>query len=70
MQTRYVVSGMTCDHCVAHVTQEVAALPGVDAVDVRLDGAMTVTSQQPIAWPAIVAAIDEAGDYTVSLAED
>jgi len=68
MQTEYVVSGMTCDHCVAHVTQEVSALPGVQAVNVSLDGRMVVTSENPVDFPAIQEAVDEAGDYTVALA--
>ena len=28
----YTVTGMTCDHCVAHVTEEVSAIPGVTGV--------------------------------------
>ncbi len=67
METIYHVSGMTCDHCVAHVTEEVSALPGVDSVDVRLsDGRMVVTSGAPIALQQIADAVDEAGDYTVA----
>ena len=66
MQTRYIVSGMTCEHCVAHVTEEVSALPGVDQVDVRLDGTMIVTSAQPVALSAVEEAVSEAGDYTVA----
>ena len=31
--TEYTVTGMTCGHCVAHVTEEVQAVPGV--ADVR-----------------------------------
>jgi len=69
MQTRYLVTGMTCDHCVAHVTEEVSAIPGVAKVDVRLhDGQMIVTSDAAIAFPAIQAAVDEAGNYSVSAA--
>ena len=29
-------TGMTCDHCVASVTEEVQEIPGVDDVDVDL----------------------------------
>ena len=32
----YAVTGMTCGHCVASVTEELEALPGVESVDVRL----------------------------------
>jgi len=59
---------MTCEHCVAHVTEEVSALAGVDQVDVRLDGTMIVTSEQPVALAAVEEAVSEAGDYTVALA--
>ena len=36
MTQTWTVSGMTCDHCVASVTEEVAELPGVRRVDVVL----------------------------------
>jgi copper chaperone CopZ len=32
----YCVSGMTCSHCVAAVTEEVGGLDGVSAVEVDL----------------------------------
>jgi copper chaperone CopZ len=64
----YIVTGMTCQHCVNHVTEEVSALAGVDRVEVSLaDGRMTVDSAQPIDFDLIVAAVAEAGDdYTVA----
>ena len=41
----YTVTGMTCDHCVASVTEEVQEIPGVENVDVVLEtGSLTVTS--------------------------
>ena len=66
MLTRYLVSGLTCQHCVAHVTEEVSAIDGVDQVEVRLDGAMVVTSDQPITLAVIEQAVAEAGNYTVA----
>ncbi len=61
----YTVSGMTCAHCVAAVSEEVGRLDGVTAVDVDLnaDGAsrVTVTSATPLAVDAVRDAIDEAG---------
>ncbi|GIH14407.1 heavy-metal-associated domain-containing protein [Rugosimonospora africana] len=60
--TTYQVTGMTCDHCVRAVTEEVEALPGVDSVAVDLGtGAVTVTSQAPLDADAVRAAVDEAG---------
>jgi len=64
--TEYVVSGMTCAHCVHAVTEEVAGLPGVTEVDVDLSsGALTVVSDAAIPFGDIERAVDEAG-YTVA----
>ena len=35
MTSTYAVTGMTCDHCVRSVTEEVSEVPGVTAVDDR-----------------------------------
>lgn len=67
METSYNVTGMTCQHCVQHVTEEVSQVPGVESVQVSLDdSSMVVTSVQPIDFAAISEAVDEAGDYAVS----
>lgn len=59
---QYSVTGMTCGHCVAAVTQEITALPGVQRVDVDLaSGAVTVVSDQPLPITAVSEAVDEAG---------
>jgi copper chaperone len=58
----YTVTGMTCGHCVASVTEEVSQVPGVTAVDVDLaGGGLTVTSEAPVDEAAIRAAVEEAG---------
>jgi copper chaperone CopZ len=58
----YRVDGMTCDHCVRAVTQEIGGLPGVRSVSVDLaGGAVTVTSDIPLAFATVAAAVDEAG---------
>jgi copper chaperone len=58
----YTVSGMTCGHCVASVTEEVSEVPGVESVDVTLEtGALTVTSAERVDDAAIRAAVEEAG---------
>ncbi|TSD99745.1 heavy-metal-associated domain-containing protein [Skermania sp. ID1734] len=60
--TNYVVTGMTCDHCVAAVRAEVGKIEGVSAVDVDLGtGMVQVHSTAPLDDAAVVAAIDEAG---------
>ena len=58
----FTVTGMTCGHCVASVTEEVQEIPGVERVDVVLDtGAVTVTSAEPLDDAAVQAAVEEAG---------
>jgi copper chaperone len=66
-ETTYKVTGMTCEHCVHAVTEELSRLDGVTGVRVDLvpEGvsAVTVTSAAPLAAEAVPAALDEAGDY-------
>ena len=58
----FTVTGMTCGHCVASVTEEVSGIPGVQDVDVVLEtGAVTVTSTDPVDDAAVRAAVEEAG---------
>jgi len=65
----FSVTGMTCSHCVAAVTEEVSRLAGVSSVDVDLnaggDSRVTVTSAAPLPVEAVRAAVDEAG-YTLA----
>ena len=58
----YTVTGMTCGHCVASVTEEVQEIAGVENVDVVLEtGSLTVTSAEPVDDAAVRAAVEEAG---------
>ena len=58
----YTVTGMTCGHCVASVTEEVQEIPGVENVEVVLDtGSLTVTSDEPVDDGAVKAAVEDAG---------
>lgn len=60
--TTWTVSGMTCDHCVHAVQQEVSAVPGVRSAEVELaTGLLTVTSDGPVEEPSLRDAVDEAG---------
>ena len=60
--TTWTVTGMTCGHCVASVTEELLEVDGIEAVDVDLPtGAVTVTSAGPVERAAVAAAVDEAG---------
>lgn len=43
MHKTYTINGMTCEHCVKAITEEVSALDGVDNVTVSLEsGSMMV----------------------------
>jgi copper chaperone len=64
----YAVTGMTCEHCVRAVTDELTALPGVAEVGVDLvvggNSTVRVVSHSPLAESAVREAVDEAG-YTL-----
>jgi copper chaperone len=58
----YTVSGMTCEHCVASVTEEVQEISGVERVEVVLEsGALTIDSSQPLADDTVRTAVETAG---------
>jgi copper chaperone len=58
----YTVTGMTCGHCVASVTEEITEIDGVTDVVVDLPtGAVTVTSAEPLDQAHVRAAVEEAG---------
>ena len=71
--TTLKVSGLTCGHCVAHVTEELEALKGVKDVSVVLNkggqSVVTVVSDVVLDDAALAAAIDEAGDDTLDAVE-
>ena len=41
-QTQLAVSGMTCDHCVRHVTDAISKVAGVQSVAVKLAEAIAI----------------------------
>ena len=57
------VAGMTCEHCVKAVTEELSsALHGVQSVNVTLSsGLVTLTSDRKLTDEEIASAVDEAG---------
>ena len=67
--TIYAVTGLTCEHCVRAVSQELGSLGGVRGVTVDLapggQSRVTVTRDAPVTGEAVAAALDEAGDYRV-----
>jgi copper chaperone CopZ len=61
MDTTYTVEGMTCQHCVASVTEEVGDVAGVERVDVDLASGQMVVHGEGVDDAAVRAAVDEAG---------
>ena len=59
--TTYTVAGMTCSHCVASVSEEVAEVTGVDAVDVDLASGRLAVTGEDVSDSAVRAAVAEAG---------
>lgn len=68
----YEVTGMTCGHCVASVTEELSELAGVNSVDIELNAGgvsvVTVDSASALDEALVRAAIDEAGYQLVTSA--
>lgn len=66
--TTYAVTGMTCDHCVVAVTQELSSVEGVTDVAVALvpggTSDVTVTGPTEPSLDAVASAVAEAG-YTL-----
>lgn len=58
----YTVTGMSCEHCVRAVTEEVSAITGVRDVEVDLaSGRVSVTSERELTRSEVAEAVDEAG---------
>lgn len=61
----FEVRGMTCDHCVAAVKEEVSAAKGVEQVSVDLESGRLSVSGRDIDDAAVRTAVEEAG-YTLA----
>jgi copper ion binding protein len=58
----YTVTGMTCNHCVASVKEEVGEISGVTGVEVELEsGSLIVSSDAPVDTAQVRSAVEEAG---------
>lgn len=57
----YTVPGMSCDHCRTAITEEVARVDGVAAVDVELDAKLVTVRGTRLDDEALRVAIEEAG---------
>ena len=59
---KIAIDGMTCQHCVQHVTQALQNLEGVSQVSVDLDsGRAEVQTESALSDAAIEEALDEEG---------
>lgn len=61
-QSTWQVTGMTCAHCAASVSEEIREIPGVEDVEVTVEtGAVVVTSATTLDRADVGAAVAEAG---------
>jgi copper chaperone len=57
----YTVVGMTCDHCVLSVREEVSEVDGIDAVDVDLTSGRLQVRGENVPDTAVRDAVADAG---------
>jgi copper chaperone CopZ len=57
----YAIAGMTCEHCVRSVTEEVSGVAGVEVVDVDLASGRLTVRGAGVDDAAVAAAVAEAG---------
>jgi copper chaperone len=57
----YSVPAIHCGHCAAAIKEEVATVPGVEAVDVELDAKLVTIRGRALSDEALREAIAEAG---------
>ncbi len=60
------IEGMTCNHCVMHVTKAIKTIDGVRVVDVQIGKAILEYDDNLVAINRIIEAIEEEG-YKVNL---
>ena len=68
MEKTLEIRGMMCAHCQAHVEKALAAVPGVSAVKVDLEGGKAqVTLSAPVEDKTLADAVTGAGYEVVSV---
>jgi copper chaperone CopZ len=61
-QTQLIVTGMTCDHCVRHVTDAISKVAGVHSVNVKLsEGIAVIESDTSLDLQSVKDAVVAAG---------
>lgn len=62
MLKKYTVKGMTCNHCVHHVTVALSEVEGVKDVKVSLaEKSVLVNSEDSVSFETLQSAVEEAG---------
>jgi copper ion binding protein len=62
MLKKYTVEGMTCNHCVHHVSMALSEVEGVKDVKVSLaEKSALVNSEDSVQFETLKAAVEEAG---------
>lgn len=61
MKKNYRVDGMTCQHCVASVMEELLELPSTQGVDVDLETGRVIVTGEDFTDAEVKAAVEEAG---------
>ncbi|QWZ08067.1 heavy-metal-associated domain-containing protein [Nocardioides panacis] len=64
-ENTYTVTGMTCAHCAAAVTEEVSAVSGVESVEVSVEAGTVLVRGVGVSDEQVRTAVDEAG-YAVA----
>lgn len=70
MKKRINIEGMSCMHCVKHVTNALEEVNGVKSVNVNLEGKYAVVEVEGADDAALKAAIEDAGYDVVSIVEE
>ncbi|MDY5160612.1 heavy-metal-associated domain-containing protein [Actinotignum urinale] len=67
------ITGMSCEHCINHVTEELEALPGVEKTEVTLvkggESSAVVTVDTDVDDDTLRETVDDAGGYVVTTIE-
>ena len=68
MKKTMIIEGMMCTHCTGRVEKALAALEGVEAVEMSLEGkSATLTLTQEIADQVLTDTVTQAGYEVVSV---
>jgi len=67
MKKTLKIEGMSCKHCVAHVTEALAGVPGVESAQVSLESKSAVVLGPALDEAAMKAAVADAGYEVVAV---